>query len=155
MLPLVLVVRQRCGFASVAFDDAAVTDLCDPTDEGFPVVETGDKSHVNVHQKVPLNRDRDGRGRCAQRLGHRDPRQLTGTGGDFIVKRPLHDVPDKQVFFTHRAAASTLCAELGLIESNSHLVRDRALFASHYRNRIEEPLRRPRRVDQEMHPVPF
>ena len=25
----VLVVRQRCGFASVAFDDAAVADLCD------------------------------------------------------------------------------------------------------------------------------
>lgn len=26
---------------------------------GLPVVETGDKWHVNVHQKVPLNRDRD------------------------------------------------------------------------------------------------
>lgn len=26
---------------------------------GIPVVETGDKYHVNVHQKVPLNMDRD------------------------------------------------------------------------------------------------
>jgi hypothetical protein len=26
---------------------------------GLPVLETGDKWHVNVHQKVPLNRDRD------------------------------------------------------------------------------------------------
>ena len=26
---------------------------------GLPVVETGDKWHVNIHQKVPLNRDRD------------------------------------------------------------------------------------------------
>ena len=26
---------------------------------GLPVVETGDKWHVNVGQKVPLNRDRD------------------------------------------------------------------------------------------------
>lgn len=26
---------------------------------GLPVVETGDRWHVNIHQKVPLNRDRD------------------------------------------------------------------------------------------------
>src|SRR5690606_26682622 len=26
---------------------------------GIPVVETGDRYHINVHQKVPLNMDRD------------------------------------------------------------------------------------------------
>lgn len=45
------------------------TDIClyDPRDGevakiyemGIPVVETGDKYHVDVHQKVPLNTDRD------------------------------------------------------------------------------------------------
>lgn len=45
----------------------AVVELFDPAsggtasifELGIPVVETGDRWHANVHQKVPLNRDRD------------------------------------------------------------------------------------------------
>lgn len=53
------VMRSRVRKAQVSLFEPLPGEVPALYEMGLPVVETGDKWHVNVHQKVPLNRDRD------------------------------------------------------------------------------------------------
>jgi hypothetical protein len=53
------VMRQRLRKTSVSIFEALPGEVASLYEMGLPVVETWDKWHVNVGQKVPLNRDRD------------------------------------------------------------------------------------------------
>jgi hypothetical protein len=53
------VMRPRQRKTQVAIFEALPGEVPGVYEMGLPVVETGDKWHVNVGQKVPLNRDRD------------------------------------------------------------------------------------------------
>ena len=53
------VMRPRVRKTQVAIYEALPGETPSLYEMGLPVVETGDKWHVNVGQKVPLNRDRD------------------------------------------------------------------------------------------------
>lgn len=53
------VMRPRVRKATVAIYEPLPGEMPSLYEMGLPVVETGDQWHVNVHQKVPLNRDRD------------------------------------------------------------------------------------------------
>jgi hypothetical protein len=53
------VMRQRVRKTKVGLYEPLPNEVPGLYEMGLPVVETGDKWHVNVHQKVPLNRDRD------------------------------------------------------------------------------------------------
>jgi hypothetical protein len=53
------VMRTKVRKAQVGIYDPLPGEVPGLYEMGLPVVETGDKWHVNVQQKVPLNRDRD------------------------------------------------------------------------------------------------
>jgi hypothetical protein len=53
------VMRPRVRKTQVSVFEALPGEVPSLYELGLPVVETGDKWHVNVEQKVPLNRDRD------------------------------------------------------------------------------------------------
>jgi hypothetical protein len=53
------VMRPRVRKTQVAIYEALPGEVPSVYEMGLPVVETGDKWHVSVGQKVPLNRDRD------------------------------------------------------------------------------------------------
>jgi hypothetical protein len=53
------VMRPRVRKAQVGLYEPLPGEVPALYELGLPVVETGDRWHVNVHQKVPLNRDRD------------------------------------------------------------------------------------------------
>lgn len=53
------VLRPRVRKTSVELYDLKAGEIPTLYELGIPVVETGDRWHVNVHQKVPLNADRD------------------------------------------------------------------------------------------------
>ena len=53
------VMRLRVRKTLVGIYEALPGEVPSLYEMGLPVVETGDKWHVNVGQKVPLNRDRD------------------------------------------------------------------------------------------------
>ena len=53
------VMRPRVRKTQVGIYEALPGEVPSLYEMGLPVVETGDKWHVNVGQKVPLNRDRD------------------------------------------------------------------------------------------------
>lgn len=53
------VMRPRVRKTQVGIYEALPGEVPGLYEMGLPVVETGDKWHVNVGQKVPLNRDRD------------------------------------------------------------------------------------------------
>ncbi len=53
------VMRPRQRKTQVAIFEALPGEVPSMYEMGLPVVETGDKWHVSVQQKVPLNRDRD------------------------------------------------------------------------------------------------
>jgi len=53
------VMRPRQRKTQVGIFEALPGEVPSLYEMGLPVVETGDKWHVSVHQKVPLNRDRD------------------------------------------------------------------------------------------------
>jgi hypothetical protein len=53
------VMRLRVRKTQVGIYEALPGEVPSLYEMGLPVVETGDKWHVNVGQKVPLNRDRD------------------------------------------------------------------------------------------------
>jgi hypothetical protein len=53
------VMRPRVRKAQVSINEALPGEVPSLYEMGLPVVETGDKWHVSVQQKVPLNRDRD------------------------------------------------------------------------------------------------
>ena len=53
------VMRPRVRKAQVGIYEPLPGEVPGLYEMGLPVVETGDKWHVNIHQKVPLNRDRD------------------------------------------------------------------------------------------------
>jgi hypothetical protein len=53
------VMRPRQRKTQVAIFEALPGEVPSLYEMGLPVVETGDRWHVNVGQKVPLNRDRD------------------------------------------------------------------------------------------------
>src|SRR4051812_44317838 len=53
------VMRPRVRKAQVGIFEALPGEVPSLYEMGLPVVETGDRWHVNVGQKVPLNRDRD------------------------------------------------------------------------------------------------
>jgi hypothetical protein len=53
------VMRPRVRKTQVSIFEALPGEVPTLYEMGLPVVETGDKWHVNVEQKVPLNRDRD------------------------------------------------------------------------------------------------
>jgi len=53
------VMRPRVRKTTVSIFEPLPGEVPSLYEMGLPVVETGDKWHVNVHQKVPLNRDRD------------------------------------------------------------------------------------------------
>ena len=53
------VMRPRVRKTQVAIYEALPGETPSLYEMGLPVVETGDKWHVNIGQKVPLNRDRD------------------------------------------------------------------------------------------------
>jgi len=53
------VMRPRVRKAQVGIYEPLPGEIPGLYEMGLPVVETGDKWHVNIHQKVPLNRDRD------------------------------------------------------------------------------------------------
>jgi hypothetical protein len=53
------VMRPRVRKTQVAIFEALPGEVSSLYEMGLPVVETGDRWHVNVGQKVPLNRDRD------------------------------------------------------------------------------------------------
>ncbi len=53
------VMRPRVRKATVSIYESLPGETPSLYEMGLPVVETGDKWHVNVGQKVPLNRDRD------------------------------------------------------------------------------------------------
>jgi hypothetical protein len=53
------VMRPRLRKAQVGVYEALPGEVPSLYELGLPVVETGDKWHVSVQQKVPLNRDRD------------------------------------------------------------------------------------------------
>jgi hypothetical protein len=53
------VMRPRVRKTQVAIFEALPGEVTSLYEMGLPVVETGDRWHVNVGQKVPLNRDRD------------------------------------------------------------------------------------------------
>ena len=53
------VMRPRVRKAQVSLYEPLPGEVPALYEMGLPVVETGDRWHVNVHQKVPLNRDRD------------------------------------------------------------------------------------------------
>ena len=53
------VMRPRVRKTQVSIYEALPGEVPSLYEMGLPVVETGDKWHVNVGQKVPLNRDRD------------------------------------------------------------------------------------------------
>jgi len=53
------VMRPRVRKTQVGIYEALPGEVPSLYEMGLPVVETGDKWHISVHQKVPLNRDRD------------------------------------------------------------------------------------------------
>lgn len=53
------VMRSRVRKAQVSLFEPLPDEVPALYEMGLPVVETGDRWHVNIHQKVPLNRDRD------------------------------------------------------------------------------------------------
>jgi hypothetical protein len=53
------VMRPRVRKAQVAIYEALPGEVPGLYEMGLPIVETGDRWHVSVQQKVPLNRDRD------------------------------------------------------------------------------------------------
>ncbi len=53
------VMRQRVRKTSVSIYDALPGETTSLYEMGLPIVETSDKWHVSIGQKVPLNRDRD------------------------------------------------------------------------------------------------
>lgn len=53
------VMRPRVRKAEVSLFEPLPDEIPALYELGLPVVETGDRWHVNIHQKVPLNRDRD------------------------------------------------------------------------------------------------
>lgn len=53
------VMRPRVRKTQVSIYESLPAEVPSLYEMGLPVVETGDKWHVNVAQKVPLNRDRD------------------------------------------------------------------------------------------------
>jgi len=53
------VMRPRVRKTQVSIFEALPDEVPALYEMGLPVVETGDKWHINIHQKVPLNRDRD------------------------------------------------------------------------------------------------
>lgn len=53
------VMRPRVRKTQVAIFEALPGEVPSMYEMGLPVVDTGDRWHVNVGQKVPLNRDRD------------------------------------------------------------------------------------------------
>jgi hypothetical protein len=53
------VMRLRVRKTQVGIFEALPGEVPNLYEMGLPVVETGDKWHVNIGQKVPLNRDRD------------------------------------------------------------------------------------------------
>lgn len=53
------VMRPRVRMAAVGLYEPLPGEVPGLYELGLPVVETGDKWHVNIEQKVPLNRDRD------------------------------------------------------------------------------------------------
>jgi hypothetical protein len=53
------VMRLRVRKTPVSIYDALPGEVPSLYEMGLPIVETGDKWHVSVQQKVPLNRDRD------------------------------------------------------------------------------------------------
>ena len=53
------VMRPRVRKTQVGIYEAIPGEVPGLYEMSLPVVETGDKWHVNIHQKVPLNRDRD------------------------------------------------------------------------------------------------
>lgn len=53
------VMRPRVRKAAVGLYEPLPGEVPGLYELGLPVVETGDKWHVNIEQKVPLNRDRD------------------------------------------------------------------------------------------------
>src|SRR5207302_4670773 len=53
------VMRLRVRKTPVSIYEALPGEVPYLYEMGLPVVETGDKWHVNIAQKVPLNRDRD------------------------------------------------------------------------------------------------
>jgi hypothetical protein len=52
------VMRQRQRRTQISVFEAMSGETAHLYEMGLPIVETGDKWHVNVHQKIPLNRDR-------------------------------------------------------------------------------------------------
>ncbi len=53
------VMRPRTRKTTVTVYEALPGEVPSLFEMGLPIVETGDKWHVNLHQKVPLNRDRN------------------------------------------------------------------------------------------------
>ena len=53
------VMRPRVRKTQVSIYEPLPGEVPSLYEMGLPVVETGDKWHVNISQKVPLNRDRD------------------------------------------------------------------------------------------------
>ena len=53
------VMRLRVRKTQVSIYEALPGEVPSLYEMGLPIVETGDKWHVSVEQKVPLNRDRD------------------------------------------------------------------------------------------------
>jgi hypothetical protein len=53
------VMRSRIRKTQVSVFEAQEGEIPSLYEMGLPVVETGDKWHINIGQKVPLNRDRD------------------------------------------------------------------------------------------------
>jgi hypothetical protein len=53
------VMRPRVRKAQVSLFEPLPGEVPALYEMGLPVVETGDRWHINIHQKVPLNRDRD------------------------------------------------------------------------------------------------
>jgi hypothetical protein len=53
------IMRSRVRRTQVSIFEALPGEVPTLYEMGLPVVETGDRWHVNVEQKVPLNRDRD------------------------------------------------------------------------------------------------
>ena len=51
--------RSRTRKAKVSVFEVLAGEIASLYEMGLPIVETGDKWHVNVGQKVPLNRDRN------------------------------------------------------------------------------------------------
>ena len=53
------VMRSRIRKTQVGIYEAHLGETPSLYEMGLPIVETGDKWHINIEQKVPLNRDRD------------------------------------------------------------------------------------------------